>query len=87
MLLEFSGNPKLTIICAYSPHNEAPESDVDEFYADLRSVMENIPSHNFVSILGDFNAKLGPDAVNFTFNDKTNRNEGKLFDLMEASAS
>ena len=83
MLLEFSGNPKLTVICAYSPHNEAPESDVDEFYTDLRSVMESIPPHNFVSILGDFNAKLGPDTVNFTFNDKTNRNGEKLVDFME----
>ena len=83
MLLEFSGNPRLTVICAYSPHNESPESDVDEFYSDLRSVTENIPSHNFVAVMGDFNAKLGPNAVNFTFNDQTNRNGEKLVDFME----
>ena len=33
--------------------------------------------------MGDFNARLGPDSVNFTFNDHTNRNGEKLFDLME----
>ena len=83
MLLEFSGNPKLTVICVYSPHNESPEAEVDSFYSDLRSVMENIPPHNFLAIMGDFNAKLGPDSVNFTFNDHTNRNGEKLIDFME----
>ena len=83
MLLEFSGNPKLTVICVYSPHNESPEAEVDSFYSDLRSVMENIPPHNFLAIMGDLNAKLGPDSVNFTFNDHTNRNGEKLTDFME----
>ena len=83
MLLEFSGNPKLTVICAYSPHNESPEEDVDRFYSDLRSVLDSVPPHNFLSVMGDFNARLGPDSVNFTFNDQTNRNGEKLFDLME----
>ena len=31
LLLEFSGNPKLTVICVYSPHNESPEHEVDQF--------------------------------------------------------
>ena len=82
-LLEFSGNPKLTVLCVYSPHNESPEHEVDQFYSDLRSVLENVPPHNFLSIMGDFNARLGPDLVNFTFNNETNRNGEKLFDLME----
>ena len=43
MLLEFSGNPKLTVICVYSPHNESPEEDVDQFYSDLRSVLDRAP--------------------------------------------
>ena len=33
--------------------------------------------------MGDFNARLGPDSVNFTFNDHTNRNDEKHFYLME----
>ena len=83
LLLEFSGNPKLTVLCVYSPHNESPEHEVDQFYSDLRSVLENVPPHNFLSIMGDFNARLGSDLVNFTFNNDTNRNGEKLFDLME----
>ena len=74
MLLEFSGNPKLTVICVYSPHNESPEDEVDKFYSDLRSVLDSVPPHNFLSVMGDFNAKLGPDSVNFTYNKDTNRN-------------
>ena len=57
MLLEFSINPKLTVICAYSPHNESPEEDFDRFYSDLRSVLDSVPPHNF--IMGDFNSRLG----------------------------
>ena len=33
--------------------------------------------------MGDFNARLVSDLVNFTFNDNTNRNGEKLFDLMD----
>ena len=83
MVLELDGNPKITVICAYSPTNDASEEDVDVFYSDLRSVMDNIPLHNFFILAGDMNAKLGPDHVNFTFNDKTNRNGEKLLEYME----
>ena len=83
MLLEFSGNPKLTLICVCSPHNESPEDEVDKFYSYLRSVLDSVPPHNFLSVMGDFNARLGPDSVNFTFNEDTNRNGEKLADLIE----
>ena len=33
--------------------------------------------------MSDFNAWLGSDSVNFTFNDTTNRNSEKPFDLIE----
>ena len=65
MVLELDGNPRTTIICAYSPTNEASEEDVDQFYADLRSITENIPQHNFFILAGDMNAKLGPFDANF----------------------
>ena len=48
----------------------------DPFWTVFRPII-------FVSLMGDFNARLGPDLVNFTFNDHTNRNGEKLFDLME----
>ena len=29
MVLELKGNPKITIGCGYSPHNEAPEEELN----------------------------------------------------------
>ena len=83
MILELQGNPKTTIICAYSPHNDAPECDVEDFYSNLRATMEQIPQHNFFVLCGDLNAKLGTPDVNFSFNETTNRNGEMLIDFME----
>ena len=83
MVLELDGNPKTTIICAYSPTNDAPEGEIDQFYTDLRSVTDNIPLHNFFILAGDMNAKLGPSDVKFSFDKLTNRNGEKLLEYME----
>ena len=83
MVLELDGNPKTTIICAYSPTNDASEEDIDQFYTDLRALTENIPLHNFLILSGDLNAKLGSPDVNFSFNEKTNRYGEKLIEYME----
>ena len=83
MVLELQGNPKSTIICVYSPHNDAPLEDMKSFYSDLKSVLENVPKHNLLAVLGDFNAKLGPEEQKFTYNSSTNRNGELLSDLMD----
>ena len=54
---------------------------MNAFYADLRSVLSNVPVHNILAVLGDFNAKLGPDVQKFTFNETTNRNGELLIDF------
>ena len=83
MVLELKGNPKITIVCGYSPTNEAPEEDIEEFYSSLRSVLENVPQHNFLCVLGDMNAKIGPEDASFTFDYATNRNGEMLLDFMD----
>ena len=83
MIIELEGNPKITLICAYSPHNSSPENEVEDFYDTLRSTLDSVPPHNFLAILGDFNAKLGPDDVKFTYNESSNRNGEMLIDFME----
>ena len=83
MLLELEGNPKTTVICVYSPTNSSSQEEIDSFYDILSSTIQQIPLHNFVAICGDFNAKLGPDVVPFTFNSATNRNGNLLLNLME----
>lgn len=81
--LSLTGNPEMTVICCYSPHNDLPESDVIGFYQDLSTVTAAIPAHNMLYIPGDFNAKLGPDDARFTCNSETNRNGKHLKDFME----
>ena len=83
MIIELEGNPKVTIIYAYSPHNVSPEEEVEAFYSTLRSTMEDIPQHNFFILAGDMNAKLGSEDVKFSFDPTTNRNGEMLVDLME----
>jgi|TARA_B110001454_G_scaffold215734_1_gene237708 exonuclease III len=92
LVAEFNSSPVNTFIACYSPTNCSDEAEVDHFYSDLKSVTENIPAHNFVTVAGDFNAKLGPEDVKFTFSPtsstdkpppKTNRNGEKLLDYAE----
>ena len=83
IVLVLDGNPKTTILCAYSPTNESSEDEIDQFYTDLRSVTEHIPLHNFFILVGDMNAKIAPPDVNFSYDKETNRNGEKLLEYME----
>ena len=82
LVAEFNSNPINTFIACYSPTNCSVESEVDD-YSELKSVVENIPAHNFVSIAGDFNAKVGTPDVLFSYNSSTNRNGEKLLDFAD----
>ena len=44
--------------------------------------MQDVPAHNFLACIGDFNARLGPDEVPFTYHDVTNRNGEYLVELL-----
>ena len=80
--VEFDGNPKTTVIVIYSPTNSAEESEVEEFYKSLRGTLQDIPAHNFVTILGDFNARIGPEVAAHTYHEATNRNGKYMADLL-----
>ena len=75
--------PKTTVIACYSPTNVSDESAVDQFYEHLKSSTENAPAHNLMVIAEDYNAKIGPEDVPFTYNQETNRNGEKLLDYAE----
>ena len=81
MIAEFSSNPVLTVVCVYSPHNSAPEEEVEEFYSSLRSLLDDIPRHNFLTITGDFNAKLARPDVSFSFNKSTNGEKNEMVSI------
>ena len=83
MVAEFNSNPKLTFISCYSPTNCSDDETITKFYQSLSSVIENVPAHNFLTIAGDLNAKLGPEDVPFTFNTVTNRNGEMLLQIID----
>ena len=42
----------------------APSEEVEKFLEDLETAVRDVPEHNFMAILRDFNARLGPDSTN-----------------------
>ncbi|XP_061759477.1 uncharacterized protein LOC133554569 [Nerophis ophidion] len=71
---EFSGNPVTTVIVVYSPTIVAPSDVVEKFFEDLVRTVRGVTAHNFLAILGDFNARLGPEDAPFRYHDSTNHN-------------
>ncbi|XP_034053142.1 craniofacial development protein 2-like [Gymnodraco acuticeps] len=82
LIAEFSGNPVTTVIVVYSPTNVAPSEEVEKFYEDLATAVRDVPAHNFLAILGDFNARLGPEDAPYPYHDSTNRNGAYLTALL-----
>jgi hypothetical protein len=73
LVTEFDGNPRITIIVIYAPTNCAKESVKREFYTELRNVLQDVPTNNFLAIMGDFNARLvlGTEHVPHPFHEQT----------------
>ena len=43
----------------YVPTTDAEEAEVDQFYEDLKDLLELTPKKDVLFIIGDWNAKLG----------------------------
>ena len=48
-----------TVIQVYAPNSNAEETEVEQLYEDLIDLLELTPTKNFLSIIGDWNAKVG----------------------------
>ena len=59
LLVTINCNPKI-ILCTYAPTEEASTADKDTFYNNLTDCIRDIPLHNFVVLMGDLNARIGP---------------------------
>ena len=49
----------ITVIQAYAPTSNAEEGEVEQFYEDLRDLLELTPKKDVLFIIGDCNAKVG----------------------------
>lgn len=60
MLLQVNASPiKINILQVYAPTADKPEDQVIEFYHSINEIIEKIPKHELLIVMGDFNAKLG----------------------------
>ena len=58
--VHFQDKPfSITVIQVYAPTNNAEESEVEQFYEDLRDLLELTAPKDVPFIMGDWNAKVG----------------------------
>ena len=62
--VRFQGKPfNITVIQVYAPTSNAEETEVEWFYEDLQDLLELIPKRDVLSIIGDWNAKVGSQEI------------------------
>ena len=62
--VHFQGKPfNITIIQVYAPTSNAEKAEVEQFYEDLQDLLELIPPKDVLFIIGDWNAKVGNQAI------------------------
>ena len=52
---------KVTVVQVYAPTETSPAEEKDAFYEQLQTILDDVPSYDVKLVLGDFNAKIGPD--------------------------
>ena len=58
--VSLQGKPfNFTVIQDYAPTSNDEEAEVERFYEDLEDLLEIIPPKNILSIIGDWNTKVG----------------------------
>ena len=58
--VRFQGKPfNITVIQVYAPASNAEEAEVEQFYEDLRDLLELTPQKDVLFIIEDWNAKAG----------------------------
>ena len=53
----------ITVIQVYAPTSKAKETEVEQFYEDLRDLLELTPPKDVLFIIGDWNAKVGSQEI------------------------
>ena len=53
----------ITVIQVYAPTSNAEEAEVEQFYENLRDLLEPTPKKDVLFIIGDWNAKVGSQEI------------------------
>ncbi|ELT94673.1 hypothetical protein CAPTEDRAFT_208902, partial [Capitella teleta] len=56
--------------------------EAEAFYEKVGEIIRDVPAHNFLAVLGDFNDRLGPEDALYTYHGETNHNGKLLVDLL-----
>ena len=60
IFVRFQGKPfNITVVQVYAPTSNAEEAEAEWFYEDLQDLLELTPKKDVLSIIGDWNAKVG----------------------------
>ena len=49
-------------------------TSADEFYEQLSNAIDEVPAHNLLAVIGDWNAKIWPLHIKFNHDKRTNEN-------------
>ncbi|MGL4418375.1 MAG: reverse transcriptase domain-containing protein [Plesiomonas shigelloides] len=61
--IRISARPQnLTIIQVYAPTADHDDEEIEEFYEQLDNIIKTTPKKDILTVIGDWNAKIGPDA-------------------------
>ena len=80
IIAHFNGNPAVTVITHYSPIEGS--QDAEEHYNNLSAAIKEIPKHNLLLVIGDFNAHLDKDFGKFSYHSKANKNGDIMKDFI-----
>ena len=62
--VRFQGKPfNITVMQVYAPTSNAEEAEVEQFYEDLKDLLELIPPKDVLFIIGDWNVKLASQEI------------------------
>ena len=62
--VHFQGKPfSFTVIQVYAPTSNAEEAEVEQFYEELKDLLELTPPKDVLFIIGDWNAKIGSQEI------------------------
>ena len=81
LIANFQGNPATTVITTYCPTNVVDEDIVEGHFDNLKRAVDSVPAHNVLLVIGDFNARIGPEDGRYTYHESTNRNGKYLADM------
>ena len=56
---------KVTVIALYAPTEDSNEENKDQWYDEVQEVLNKVPGHDMLVILGDLNAKVGRETAAF----------------------